>query len=47
MAENRELVLVLRLVANEFPKELKNSQGALSSFNTLVAVAGDEHGASR
>lgn len=36
MAENRELALVLRLVADEFQKELKNSQGALSSFNTFI-----------
>ena len=36
MAENRELALVLRLVADEFQKELKNSQGALSSFNNFI-----------
>lgn len=36
MAENRELALVLRLVADEFQKELRNSQGALSSFNNFV-----------
>ncbi len=29
MAENRELALVLRLVADEFQKELKNFHGAL------------------
>ncbi|MDF0674235.1 MAG: hypothetical protein P0120_07810 [Nitrospira sp.] len=36
MAENRELALVLRLVADEFQKELRNSQGALSSFNSFI-----------
>jgi hypothetical protein len=36
MAENRELALVLKLVADEFQKELKNSQGALSSFNNFI-----------
>jgi hypothetical protein len=36
MAENRELALVLKLVADEFQKELRNSQGALSSFNTFI-----------
>lgn len=37
MAENRELALVLKkLVADDFQKELKSSQGALSSFNTFI-----------
>lgn len=36
MAENRELALVLRLVADEFKSELKNSQGALSQFNDFI-----------
>lgn len=36
MAENRELALVLKLVADEFQKELKNSQGALASVNNFV-----------
>lgn len=36
MAENRELALVLKLVADQFQNELKNSQGALSSFNSFI-----------
>ncbi|MDH5738720.1 MAG: hypothetical protein OEY77_00175 [Nitrospira sp.] len=36
MAENRELALVLKLVADEFQKELKSSQGALGSFNKFI-----------
>lgn len=36
MAENRELALVLKLVADEFKSELKNSQGALSQFNDFI-----------
>ena len=36
MAENRELALVLKLVADQFQQELKNSQGALSSFNGFI-----------
>jgi hypothetical protein len=36
MAENRELALVLRLVADEFQKELRNSQNQLSSFNSFI-----------
>lgn len=36
MAENRELALVLKLVADEFKSELKNSQGALGQFNDFI-----------
>ncbi len=36
MDENRELALVLRLVADNFQSELKKSQGALSGFNTFI-----------
>lgn len=36
MAENRELALVLKLVADQFQSELKKSQGALSGFNTFI-----------
>lgn len=36
MVENRELALVLRLVADEFQKELKSSQGAISGFNNFI-----------
>lgn len=36
MAENNELALVLKLVADQFQSELKNSQGALSQFNTFI-----------
>jgi len=36
MAENRELALVLRLVADEFKNELRSSQGALSGFNDFI-----------
>lgn len=36
MVENRELALVLKLVADEFQKELRNSQGALGQFNTFI-----------
>ncbi|MDR4470102.1 MAG: hypothetical protein MRJ68_17675 [Nitrospira sp.] len=36
MAENKELALVLRLVADQFQSELKNSQGALGQFNNFV-----------
>lgn len=47
MAEDRELALVLKLVADQFQSELKSSQGALAGFNefikdwrTQVAAAG-------
>ncbi len=36
MADNRELALVLRLVADQFQQELRNSQGALGAFNTFL-----------
>lgn len=36
MAENRELALVLKLVADQFQSELRNSQGALASFNNFI-----------
>ena len=36
MAENRELALVLKLVADEFQSELRKSQGALSGFNDFI-----------
>lgn len=36
MAENRELALVLKLVADEFKSELKNSQGVLGQFNDFI-----------
>lgn len=36
MAENRELALVLKLVADQFQNELKKSQGSLSSFNNFI-----------
>lgn len=36
MAENRELALVLKLVADQFQSELKKSQGALSGFNNFI-----------
>jgi len=36
MAENRELALVLKLVADQFQSELKKSQGALGSFNNFI-----------
>lgn len=36
MAENRELALVLKLVADQFSSELKKQQGALSSFNSFI-----------
>ena len=36
MAENRELALVLKLVADEFQRELKNSQGALAGFSDFL-----------
>lgn len=36
MAENRELALVLRLVADDFKKELQSSKGALSGFNDFI-----------
>lgn len=36
MAENRELALVLKLVADQFQSELKNSQGALGQFNNFI-----------
>ncbi|MDC8451058.1 MAG: hypothetical protein LV473_22305 [Nitrospira sp.] len=37
MAKNSELAVVLRLVADGFQKELRNSQGALSSFNSFIS----------
>ena len=36
MAENRELALVLKLVAEDFKKELQSSKGALSGFNDFI-----------
>lgn len=36
MADNRELALVLRLVADDFKKELQSSKGALSGFNDFI-----------
>jgi hypothetical protein len=36
MAENRELALVLKLVADQFQSELKKSQGALGGFNSFI-----------
>jgi len=36
MAENRELALVLRLVADQFTSELKKSGGMLGEFNRFV-----------
>ena len=36
MAENRELALVLKLVADKFQSELKKSGGALGEFTSLV-----------
>jgi len=36
MAENRELALVLKLVADQFQQELKNSQSALGQFNNFI-----------
>lgn len=36
MAENRELALVLKLVADQFKTELRSSQGALSGFNDFI-----------
>lgn len=36
MAENRELALVLKLVADQFRSELKKSGGMLGEFNTFV-----------
>lgn len=36
MAENRELALVLKLVADQFQAELKSSQGALGQFNSFI-----------
>jgi len=36
MAENRELALVLKLVADQFQSELKKSQGTLSEFNSFI-----------
>lgn len=36
MAENRELALVLKLVDDDFKKELQSSKGALSGFNDLI-----------
>jgi hypothetical protein len=36
VAENRELALVLKLVADEFQRELKKSQGQLSVFNDFI-----------
>ena len=37
MAENRELALVLKLVADQFQSELKKSGGALGEFNKFVS----------
>lgn len=37
MAENRELALVLRLVASQFQDELKKSGGLLGEFNRFVS----------
>jgi hypothetical protein len=36
MADNRELALVLRLVADQFQSELKKSQGLLGDFNSFI-----------
>jgi hypothetical protein len=36
MAENRELALVLKLVADQFQSELKKSGGALQDFNSFI-----------
>lgn len=36
MAENRELALVLKLVADDFKKELQSSKGALAGFNDFI-----------
>jgi len=36
MAEDRELALVLRLVADQFQTELKKSQGTLAGFNDFI-----------
>lgn len=36
MAENRELALVLKLVADQFQSELKKSGGLLGEFNTFI-----------
>ena len=36
MSENRELALVLKLVADQFQSELKKSQGALAGFNSFI-----------
>jgi len=36
LSENRELALVLKLVADQFQSELKKSQGALSGFNSFI-----------
>jgi hypothetical protein len=36
MAENRELALVLKLVADQFKSELKKSQGLLGDFNSFI-----------
>lgn len=36
MAENRELALVLKLVADQFQSELRKSQGAMSGFNDFI-----------
>lgn len=37
MAENRELALVLKLVADQFQSELKKSGGALGEFNKFIS----------
>ena len=37
MAENRELALVLKLVADQFQSELKKSGGALGEFNRFIS----------
>ncbi len=36
MSENRELALILKLVADQFSSELKKQQGALGSFNNFI-----------
>lgn len=36
MADNRELALVLKLVADQFQSELKKSQGLLGDFNSFI-----------
>lgn len=36
MAENRELALVLKLVADQFQSELKRQEGALQNFNNFI-----------